>query len=181
MLGRLASETVQSAPTAPTVVVIGVGNDYRRDDGVGPLVARALRKQLSLQPAAAGVRISECAGGSFDLIDSWEGAAAVILVDAAFSGAIPGTIHRIDARYQPIPSSLFHYSTHGFGVAETIELAKLLGKLPPRMVVFGIEGADFGQGEGLSQELGAAMDGVTQSVLSCILTGNWQPTTGDGR
>ncbi len=55
-------------------------------------------------------------------------------------------------------------STHSFGVAEAVELARALGRLPARIVVFGIEGRDFAQGEGLSPDVDAAVDEVVRRV-----------------
>lgn len=142
-----------------TPLVIGLGNNFRRDDGAGRIVARTLK-------AAAGedFRVLEESGEGAALIDTWRGADQVILVDAAHSGAVPGTVHRLDAHAQPIPSNFFHYSTHAFSVAEAVELARALGQLPPRLIVYGIEGKDFSSGEGLSPEVSAAVEEVVRQV-----------------
>ena len=47
-----------------------------------------------------------------------------------------------------LPAELFRASTHHFGLAEAVELARAVGQLPERLVVFGIEGASFGRGRG---------------------------------
>lgn len=153
----------QTAQKASTILIIGIGNDYRKDDAAGLLVARELRKQLPQR-----IQVLECSGACIELIDLWAGASVVVLVDAVASSAEPGTIYRLEVRNRPIPSYLFHYSTHDFNLAETIELARTLGKLPPKVVVFGIEGADFGQGEGLSEDMARATKWVIQSVLDYV-------------
>ena len=84
------------------------------------------------------------------------------------SGADPGTVFRFEAHKKPIPACLFHYSTHDFNIADTIELARLLGKLPPKVMIFGIEGADFGHGEGLSEDMAAAIERVAHSALDYV-------------
>src|SRR4051794_10718200 len=99
-------------PHRPAIVVVGVGNEFCRDDGAGLLVARELRKLV-----AESVGIIECAGVDFELMDAWEGAELVILVDAMSSGADPGTVYRIDAHNRSIPTYMFHHSTHSFTVA----------------------------------------------------------------
>ena len=86
-------------------------------------------------------------------MQAWEGAAHVILVDAARSGAPVGTIHRFDAHSEEIPSGFFHYSSHQFAVAEAIEMARVLGKLPEKVSVYGLEGSDFSFGEEMSPEV----------------------------
>jgi hydrogenase maturation protease len=95
------------------------------------------------------------------LIDAWDGAAAALVVDAVASGAEPGTVHRFDATTEPLPSREFRSSTHALGIGETIELARAIGKLPPRVVVFAIEGEVFGSGTELSD---GALGGVERAV-----------------
>jgi hydrogenase maturation protease len=99
------------------------------------------------------------------LLDDWQGAEAVVLIDATSSGAEPGTICRYEAHARPLPAAFSRSSTHSFGVAEAIELARALGRLPPRLVVFGIEGRDFGPGIALSPDVDSAVDEVVRRVI----------------
>ena len=150
-------------PAKARILVIGVGNEYRSDDAVGLIVARHLRK-LSLE----NVTIIEESGEGANLMDSWKGADTVILIDAASSGASPGTIHRIDARAQRIPRGLFRYSTHAFSVGEAVELARAMDRLPPRMFLYGIEGASFDEGMMLSRVVEKSARRVIELVLEQI-------------
>jgi hydrogenase maturation protease len=140
-------------------VVIGIGNLYRRDDGVGIIVARRLAAAR-----LAATRVIEHSGEGTALMEAWRGAQRVVVVDAVQSGAPPGTIHHLEASAQPIPSRFFHYSTHAFSLAEAIELARALGQLPSRLVVFGVEGANFHSGETLSPSVAQAVEEVVQRV-----------------
>jgi hydrogenase maturation protease len=146
--------------------VIGVGNPWRGDDGAGLAVARRLRGTLP-----DGVDVLEREGEPTSLLDAWEGADALWLVDAVSSGAPPGTLHRLDAAEQELPAGMFGASTHHFGLAEAVELARALGRLPRRTVVFGVEGARFDAGEGLTPEVDAAAarvaEAVREEVLAC--------------
>ena len=94
-----------------------------------------------------------------------DGADAVVIVDAALSGAPPGTIHRLDANAGPLPPAMFAMSTHAMGLAEAIELARTLGELPARCIVFAIEGASFDLGRPPTPEVAAAIDDVIARVL----------------
>ena len=143
----------------PGIVVIGVGNEYRSDDGAGIAVARRLR---TLFPT--GVTILEESGEGAALMQGWQGAAWVMLVDAVRSGASPGTIHRLDARAAPMPTGFFHYSTHAFSVAEAVELARSLDQLPAHLVVYGIEGATFAAGVELSPAVEQAVEAVVERI-----------------
>jgi hydrogenase maturation protease len=142
------------------VVVVGVGNAYRGDDGAGLEVAARVR---SLAPA--GVEVVACEQDASRVIEAIEGFETAVLVDASSSGAAPGTIQRIDASSEPLPARAFRSSTHAFGVGEAIELACALGKLPPVVVVYGVEGADFSAGERLSPPVGEAVEQVTSAIV----------------
>jgi hydrogenase maturation protease len=146
-----------------SALLIGVGNPFRSDDGVGSLVIRRLRVQNP-----PGVTILEETGDGAELLDAWKGATSVILVDAVQSGVAPGTIHRLDAIAEKLPKWFSHSSTHTFGVAEAIELARTMGELPPSLIVYGIEGLDFSAGTSLSPEVAASVPGAVSSILAEI-------------
>jgi hydrogenase maturation protease len=152
-------------PANAPILVIGVGNEHRTDDAVGLNVARHLR-QLSLE----NVMVIEENGEGANLLESWKGADTVIIVDAASSGAKPGTVHCIDARKQQIPTGLLHHSTHTFSVGDAVELARVMDRLPPHMLVYGIEGEEFEEGMGLSQAVEESVDRVAELVLKRVRT-----------
>jgi hydrogenase maturation protease len=154
------------------VLIIGLGNDYRSDDGVGRDVARKLRAE-----SLDGVRILEESGEGAALIDAWHDADFVILIDAVHSGAKPGTIYRIDAHAEEIPRSFFHYSTHAFSVSEAVGLGRALGQLPQRLVVYGIEGKNFEAGIGLSPEIETAAEETARRVKAELCTSSHSSPT----
>ena len=142
-------------------LVIGVGNEFRGDDVAGLLVARRLD-----DTCPNGVRILEMGGDCTASIDLWETAGTVIIVDAAHSGSLPGTVFRFDAREGPIPSGLLReFSTHALGVAACIELARELNKLPPQLIVYAIEGHDFTAGAQISRDVALAAREVGDRIL----------------
>lgn len=141
-------------------VVLGVGNPFRKDDGAGPAVTRRLDGRLP-----EGVTIAAVPGSAAEILSAFAGAARAILVDATSSGAPPGTLQRWDAAAGPLPAALAGVSSHGLGVAEAVELARALRQLPPSLMVYGIEGADFGMGEGLTPAVAAAVEKVAEGVV----------------
>lgn len=151
--------TKQTAQNKHVILIIGIGNAYRNDDVIGLHIAQCLKKQ-----AHDYVNIIEESGDGAALMECWKNSDTVILIDAVSSGAKPGTIHRLDAHTQPIPTNFFHYSTHAFGVAEAIELSRALNQMPRRLIVYGIEGKCFEAGVELSFEVEKA----AQEVARCV-------------
>jgi len=146
-------------------VVIGVGNAYRGDDGAGLAVVERLRGRV---PEGTDVVASE--EEPTRLMDVWEGADSVVVVDAVASGSEPGVLHRFDATADAVPTRMFRSSTHAFGVGEAIELARALGTLPGQVLVYGIEGAEFDAREGLSPPVEAAVERLANTVLEELCT-----------
>ena len=136
-----------------------MGNPWRCDDAAGLQVARLLAGTLP-----PDVELLEREGEPTALIDAWEGATELWLVDAVSSGAAPGTLHRLDASNDELPTELFRRSTHHVGVAEAVELARVLGRLPGRTVVFGIEGGSFEIGDQLTLAVAAAIEHAAAAV-----------------
>lgn len=145
---------------AAPVTVIGVGNPLRGDDGVGPRIARALRDRVP-----AGVRVLEHAGEAVALIERWRGSEVVVLVDCVRSGAAPGSIHRTARPDERLEDEAPAASSHGLGVGEAIELARALGRMPRRLVIYGIEGSEFDLGRELSAPVRNAIAEVTHRIL----------------
>jgi hydrogenase maturation protease len=144
-------------------LVIGVGNELRGDDGAGIAVARRLRETADLD-------VRELQGDPTALLDAWQDRAAVVLVDTMRSGARPGTIRRIDASEAPLPACLGgSTSTHAIGLRDALELARTVGRLPSRVVVYAIEGRRFEAGAPMSHAVRSGVDELAARVLGEVL------------
>ena len=146
------------------IAVIGIGNEFRRDDSVGIMAAREVAK-LNFPD----VSVIEQSGEGATLMEAWKNVSVAILIDAVCSDNVPGTVHRLEPKSETIPSNFFNYSTHAFSVAEAIELAKALKTETPELILYGIDGADFGTGEGLSDAVEAKIQDVLIMVIHDIL------------
>jgi hydrogenase maturation protease len=142
------------------ILVVGIGNEYRSDDGVGLVVARELQAK-----GLPRISVIECSGDGAELMEMWQAADRVVLVDAVSSGAKPGTIYRLDALTQPIPASFSFPSTHAFGVAEALGLARALHQLPSCLTIYAIEGKNFAAGSGLSPKVKEAVREVVEQLI----------------
>ena len=164
-------------PPNPRLKVIGVGNEWRGDDAVGLLVARRLKEDQLPQ-----VEIAECRGTLTAVREAWKDTAGVIVVDAVVSGGPPGTIHRFDAHGAGIPVEPSRStSSHGWGVAEALALGKVFQELPPWLIIYGIEGQNFGPGQEVSQEVEAAIPEAVRRIRREIQAwlGQEPPQTGE--
>jgi hydrogenase maturation protease len=145
------------------VLLIGLGNERCGDDAAGLAAVRRIARERP-----EGVEILELEGDGAQLLEAWRGAGCVLVADALASGAPPGTVQRFDAAAGPLPAARFPPSTHAFGLAEAIELARALGELPPALVVYGIEGRSFDAGAPLSAEVAAGIERAARDMLAEI-------------
>ncbi len=138
--------------------IIGCGNADRGDDGAGILVARRL--------CGLGLDSMEHSGDGLALIELWQGSDDVVVVDAMQSGAAPGTVSVWEAGSESLRAENCGCSTHGFGPAEAIEIARAVGRLPRRIRVYGIEAAQFAPGSAAGREVLEAVGRVADELES---------------
>jgi hydrogenase maturation protease len=141
-------------------VVIGVGNRWRRDDAAGMEVVAALRGRVD-----DAVILVESDGEPARLLDAFALAPDVVMVDAVVTGAESGTIHRFTSENLPRQMGIGQ-SSHLVQLVESIELGKLLGRLPNGLVLIGIEATDFSNGEGMTPPVAAAIASAVDAVLT---------------
>lgn len=152
--------------SAGRVVVIGVGNPYRRDDGFGPAVVSRLRER-----ALPGVVVAECDGEPSRLIELWDGAALAVVIDAVRAAqGCPGRLHRRSARH-PSTGQPGAASSHGPGLGEAVDLARVLDRMPDRLLIYAVEAGDVGFGVGLTPAVEAAATEVAAEIVDLVGVG----------
>ena len=151
--------TLSQAPRR--IAVFGVGNADRGDDGIGPLVTRALRGRLP-----AEVPVQARGGDMLALVEEWSGCDALICVDALAPLGAPGRIHRLDLAIEELPRALAFTSSHAMGLADAIALARVLGRAPADIIVFGIEGCCFDDGAPMTPAVAAAAGEAADRVVA---------------
>jgi hydrogenase maturation protease len=139
------------------VIVIGVGNELRRDDGAGPAVVDELRNR-SLEGATLAVSDGEPSR----LLDLWTGVDLAIVVDAVPSTDEPGHVHELDAVGGVEPGT----SSHDLGLGVATRLGETLDRMPTTLRIYLIEGADFGFGTGLSPLVLRAVTEVADRITA---------------
>ena len=154
-------------------LVVGVGNELRRDDGVGRHVVRRLRTDRP-----SGTDLVEASGDADGLIELWGGRGTVVVVDAVRSPDPPGTLHRWDPERDPWHPPSAPTSSHGLSLGAAVELARSLGRLPRHLVVHGVTIADVEDGAGLSPAVAAAVPLLVERVRFELA--GWSPASPDG-
>lgn len=138
------------------MLILCCGNPDRGDDGAGPLVARRLH--------ALEVEARLCGGEALSLMEAWRDADDVIVVDAVITGAPTGTITVWDASTAELAPGWFHCSTHSMGVAEAVGMARVMGRLPKRLRIWGIDARRFEPGTRAAPAVAKAAGVVAERI-----------------
>lgn len=139
-------------------LVVGVGNEQRRDDAAGLEVLRLLAERLP-----AWVRAVAHDGDGAALMELWQPYRRVLIVDAMQAGYSTGTVLCLQGLEVEVPRGV--YSSHAFGLDAAVALARVLGRLPSQLTIYAIQGENFGLGEGLSAPVAAAVHEVAERIL----------------
>lgn len=142
------------------MLIIGIGNSDCGDDAAGILVARRL--------AERGVEAVQHPSGTLDLIDLWDTAENVVIADAVVSGAAPGEVQIWDICTTSLQNGVFRSCTHEFGLADSIELARALNRLPKTLMIYGIEAATFLPGTSPCSQVLAGVDRAVNEIYSRV-------------
>jgi hydrogenase maturation protease len=172
-------------PDPGPIVVIGVGNPYRCDDGVGHRVVEALAREVEATPPDArsnrpgrlhAAQLTVTDGEPARLIELWRGAQIAVVVDAVVTGSLPGRLKVWDAARQALPNRSTT-SSHASGVGEACALGAALDALPGRLLVVGIEAACTDDGTDLSAEAARAVPAAVRLVKAALATTGTHPSS----
>jgi len=142
------------------LVIIGLGNPLRRDDGVGCRVV----EELTCRGLPEGVTALDGGTGGLNLLQVLEGWKRAVIVDAADVGREPGQFVRFTPDQARLVQTADSFSLHNAGLSEVLALAKALNRDLPKIVIFGVQPAEVGWGEGLSPAVEAALPALTDAV-----------------
>jgi len=146
------------------ILILGVGNLLRRDEGVGVHVVQRLQ-QLRLPK---GVQVIDGGTAGMGLLDLLEGYERAVIIDAADMGLEPGSVVKFRPEAVQFYSPDLRLSLHSVDVGSVLELARLLGKKLPELVIIGVQPKDTGWGTDLSIEVLAEMRHIVDLVLEEI-------------
>jgi hydrogenase maturation protease len=144
------------------IVIVGLGNSYRKDDGVG-VAAAAVLDGL----AFPGVRVVTGIVEPTSLLEAWSGARLAVVIDGAVgTPAVPGRVRRCTVG--DVVAASEGFSSHSVDIVRTHALGQMLGRVPDALVVFTIEVADTGHGIGLTPRVAGAVPEVVNLAVAEI-------------
>ena len=143
------------------MLVVGLGNPDRGDDGIGAIVVQQLAGRLP-----ADVALLTRSSDMLALITDWAGVDALVCIDAASPMMGPGHIHRIDLAIDALPPNISITSSHAFGLADAVSLARTLQLAPQDIIVYAVEGCCFDSGAPPTVEVMMAVDEVARHILA---------------
>ncbi|MEQ9825907.1 MAG: hydrogenase maturation protease [Puniceicoccaceae bacterium] len=146
--------------TTPRIAVVGIRGTHHHDDAVGSEVIRRL-----LECCPPQIDAFEMSGGYLEIESAMKDHSVVIVVDSSCTGGPAGNIFWLDSHERPGCGDWFpHYAIHVSGIADSLDLALHVGENPKRLMLIGVEGKDFTDGDGLSSEVEDAVEEVLQML-----------------
>lgn len=145
-------------------LVIGVGNRDRGDDAAGPHVAEQVALRNSENADSLVVE-----GDLSDLALLWTGYERVVIVDAMVSGEAPGTVVELDALNTKFERPEQLVSSHGIGLSDALQLARLLDRLPAELTLIAIEGESFELFAPITANVARAVDEVVETLSNQLV------------
>jgi hydrogenase maturation protease len=143
-----------------SVLVVGIGVSKHGDSSAGKWVIKRLMGKTT-----PGVNLMEQVSDGRFLQDAWRGHHTVIVAGAVSSGAKPGTLFRLEAHKRPLPEFFLSKKAHTQDVFAAVEQARGLHTLPPRLLVYGIEGKRFKEGDKMVDDVKEATLNVAERIL----------------
>ncbi len=151
-------------------LVIGIGNRYRSDDGIGAAVLDVLADTAR---ASAGADLIELDGEPTRLIDAWSARRLVIVIDAVVAeDAAPGEVIVLRGHDAIDPDRVARWhvgvSGHSAGLAEALRLATVLQQVPADLCIVGVVVESVSEGTALSAPVAAAVPCAVDAVLQLL-------------
>jgi len=154
-------------------VVVGIGNTILSDDGAGVHAARMLQADVRMP---AGATILDGGTLGLALAPYLSEASRVLLLDAADSGAAPGTLtHMTGAE---LLASAGGRSVHSLGVADLVAALALMSAGPQEIILLGVQPSNTHCGTSLSAEVEAALPRLVEAALAQLAL--WAESSGSG-
>lgn len=161
---RLDAHRPLGEPPGPQVLVLGLGNLMRRDDGLGLLALRRLRER---RPWPEAVTFVEGGTGGLALLHTLEDKSHLLVLDAIQAPHPPGTLvqailHDLEVlQERPL-------SVHQLSGVDLLRWAQALKRLPEHHLLLGLVPASVEMGEGLTPPVAANLENLVTAAVRIL-------------
>jgi len=149
--------------TAPSIMVMGVGNALMSDEGLGV----HFLKELERENLPGNITLIEGGTAGLELIHLIQDTDFLIIIDAVNAKAEPGAMFRFRPDDLKVFPDMFEVSFHQVGIVEVLTLAKILGKTPETLI-FGVQPKSLDWGLDVTPEIAAVFPKLKELVLKEI-------------
>lgn len=141
--------------------IIGIGNEFRSDDGIGIHIVRELKNRYP------ELNTSESDGNGVELLSLYQGNDLLIIIDAAYAEKEEdiGKILHLNLNETVDFSNIKLFSSHSFGLVESLKMGKILNAIPDETHLYLVFARDFSFGNKISEEVKQS----TEKIISLII------------
>lgn len=141
------------------VLVLGIGNILRSDDGIGVYAVR----DLAHKPNFGGVLVLDVGMSILSHVEKMSKARNIVAIDAVCAGGEAGTVYRIDLDEHLAQVNL-SLDAHGFSLADAIRLSREITELPQSVILYGVEPRNLCFGTALSSPVEMVLSSLVETV-----------------
>ncbi|RLE50204.1 MAG: hydrogenase maturation peptidase HycI [Candidatus Methanomethylicota archaeon] len=149
--------------SAEKIVIMGIGNELRRDDALGVIIARELKRKLKGIKNVLVIDCGEVPENFLGVIERFK-PTHVIIIDAIEIGAEPGTLGIISG------DQVMHYptiSTHR--ISPHILISYIEEIVGAKTIIIGIQPENIDFGEGLTERVMLSVKEITKMLANLIM------------
>jgi hydrogenase maturation protease len=144
------------------IVVLGMGNVLRRDEGLGVRALQRLQERFDVPPT---VELVDGGTLGLELISYLDQAQRLIVLDAILTDGPPGTLACLTAN--EVPAFLgIKSSQHEVGLSDLLAVEQLRGNMPDEIVVLGLHPETIELGWELSHAVEAQLDKLVDATIA---------------
>jgi hydrogenase maturation protease len=160
----MAHDVISDGGERIPVVVLGMGNLLRRDEGIG---VRALQRLQELYMLPSTVRLVDGGTLGLELLSYLEDADRALVLDATLSDEGPGTLVHISGDDVPAYFGM-RTSPHEIALPDLLAVARLRGVSPPELVLVGLHPASIELGWELSDIVASRLDDMVALAVEVL-------------
>ncbi|HZC06020.1 MAG TPA: HyaD/HybD family hydrogenase maturation endopeptidase [Ktedonobacterales bacterium] len=163
--------SAEDEESAPEIVVLGLGNRLRRDEGLGICALERLYQRYTLP---SGVQLVDGGVLGLELLAYVESTRRLLVLDAALTGGEPGDLLRLEDDQAPAYLGM-RASPHEIGLADLLAVAQLRGRSPESVVILGMQPDTIELGWELTPAVASRLDHLVEAAVVQLAAWGYAP------